>query len=326
MSSDIFWRLLFQRHFPALYTDHLAKDTNNWHERYKSEILSRCRGCMRAPLRTGGEETLQLCDHCRFSKPEYTQVSATAAKKRYLLNDKDLERLHCDSKPNGSRRSTFIRLFMIKDLERAETKKFGGQQGVARAKAKVEAARKKREETLERRRKEREERLERQREQREDELKAAVEAKGLPFSWIDSASDYVHGAGKITLDSVVSDMAEIHVLHEHTRYPELSSAAQHRLFRYWARGRSLVLLAEAENSYEALPPEQKTATPCSCGRPLLADRFDAQDIQKLVAEYRSWAARMDRYRSDDRDDWATSRMGLFLGRVGSRALGISSGM
>ncbi|KAJ3280592.1 hypothetical protein HK104_000564 [Borealophlyctis nickersoniae] len=302
MSSDIFWRWLFQRHFPALYTEDLAKHTNNWRERYKSEILSRCRGCMRARFRNRYEETLQVCERCRVLKPEYNQVTATEAKKRYFLKDEDLARLRCVTKRNPHRRSTLMRLFVVKDLERAQLKKYGGEEGVAAVKAKAEAARKRREETVERKRKE-----------RRDELKAALEAKGLPFRWTDSAENYVHGAGKITLHSVVSDMVEFHVLHEHTRYAELSNVSQYRLLdvETAARHRSLAMLAEAEKSYEALPPEQKTAKQCPCGRPLLADRFDAQEIQKIVAEYQSWAARMDPYgrgdgditEDDDGDDW-----------------------
>ncbi|KAJ3297872.1 hypothetical protein HK104_011440 [Borealophlyctis nickersoniae] len=234
MSPDYFWRLLFQHHFPDRYTKDLPKRTNNWRERYKSEIHSRCRWCMRAHLITAREGRLQLCNQCEtLSKPEYDLISATQAKKRYLLNDWYLERLgwRCLEMP-FRKGGIMMRLFVKKDLERAAMKRYGGEKG-------FEAAGKRQEERWER-------------SEREDKLRAAVKAKGLPFR------------GPITLDSVVSDIAELHVLQDHTKYLqylELSSAAKRRFLdiETAARERSLVLLAEVEKSYKALPREQKTA-------------------------------------------------------------------
>ncbi|KAJ3300737.1 hypothetical protein HK104_006035 [Borealophlyctis nickersoniae] len=270
------------RHFPDRYTKALTKYTDNWRERYKAEILSRCRECMQTDLRSYRESRLKLCDPCEtLSKPEYNLISATEAKKRYLLNDRfDLERWELRSRclEVPFRRNTMMRLYVKKDLERVALKKYGGEEGFARAKAKAAAARKEREARWERK-------------DREYDLREAVKAKGLPFRWIGSALSYVHGAGKITLDSVVSDIAELHVLQDHTRYLEyldLSSAAQRRFLdiETAARERSLVLLAEVEKSYKALSREQRFlwTWSCSCGRPQLKDRIDAKWLEKLMAE------------------------------------------
>ncbi|KAJ3016217.1 hypothetical protein HKX48_004159 [Thoreauomyces humboldtii] len=207
------------------------------------------------------------------------RVTFGKAKTLYRLSDADLAQIPFKSCRNPYYRSAApMKLYDRERVQLLCLAKFGGPRGVAEKHAKCEIAAAKRKVTMSGKKL-----------TRAEELEDALKARGLKLRDDSSLCHaFIHGGGDhpLPIHDVVERMMDMHLIHEHSVYEELSSDAHAEclddpagFWRMWESAKADCedtakrLLRHAEKEYDALPQEKKTAKICACGRPRLRKRM-----------------------------------------------------